>query len=277
MQHTEHSPVAVTQPGGKERNGRPGFRARTWRRGAFGLGVVAGFAGAALVGVWQRWGQFNPRLGSSARAAAGIPIVPTQHPWYFPMLLLHVIGATIALVACVVQVWPWLRRTHPRVHRYVGRVYVFAGVFPATIFGIVVEVFWPFSAVTAFQQVLLAVLWIFVTTYGFMLARRGRFDDHRRWMLRSFALTTSVLVETAFSAAVDMLFLRVVHTQLAGSKYIFTQVTSATDNWLGMVIAILAVEWWFERERLRHSARRQPLAGPQESTADGVASTIPAS
>jgi uncharacterized membrane protein YozB (DUF420 family) len=281
MEDIDLSPVDLTRPGGVEPDDHTGLAAPHRRRGrasGIAVGVLAVLVLAAFGDIWQRWGQFNPRLGSSARAAAGIPINPVEHPWYFPILLLHVMGATVALATCVLQVWPGLRRRHPRVHRNVGRVYVFAGVYPATFFGLAVEMFWPFSAATAVQQVFLALLWLFVTTYGWMLVRRGRIVDHRRWMLRSFALTTSVMVETAIEIPIDLLFRTVLHTELAGSKYIFMQVSSATDNWLGMVLAILAVEWWFERERLRRrSATRRPAAEPFESTADAAASTVSAS
>lgn len=273
MEQVELSSAGLAQPGGGERNGRTGRAARPRRASGIAVGVFAALVAVAFVMIWSRWGHFNPRLGSSARAAAGIPINPVKHPWYFPILLLHVIGATVALATVVLQVWPWLRRRHPQVHRSVGRVYIFAGVYPATISGLVVEAFWPFSLATGIQQAFLAVLWLYVTTYGFVLARRGQTADHRRWMLRSFALTASPMVETVIGPPIDMILRMGLHTELAGSKYIFMQVSSATDNWMGVLLAILAVEWWFERERLRRSARRRPSVRPRESTADVVPST----
>jgi uncharacterized membrane protein len=240
----------------------------------------------ALVSVWSRWGQFNPKLGSSARAAAGIPINPKQHPWYFPMLLMHVITASLTLPTCVLQLWPWLRREHPRIHRIVGRVYIFGGVWPATVFGLIVEAFWPFSIETAFQQVFLALLWTAVTTYGFVLIRRGEYARHRRYMIRSFALTFSVMVETALGYPVSWIMAIGYHSELGGNKYIFQQASASTDNWLGMVVTIIAVEWWLERDQLRRAARRQVLqpraagramesaAGPMDSADDVYGSTV---
>jgi len=35
-------------------------------------------------------------------------------------------------------VWPWFRSTNPVAHRRIGRVYVFAGVLPAGLFGLVI-------------------------------------------------------------------------------------------------------------------------------------------
>jgi uncharacterized membrane protein len=274
MEHVELSPVDLARSGTEQGNNGtgPGARRKPRRRGIriFLTVLILGVLYAYAV-IWARWGQFNPRLGSSARAAAGIPINPTQHPWYFPILLIHVIAATIALGTCVIQAAPWVRRRYPRLHRVSGRFYIFAGVYPAAIFGLVVEVFWPFSVATAFQQAALAVLWPFVTTVGYVLKRQGRIADHRRWMMRSFALTTSVMVETALTGSIAHIFNTVRYTELGGSKYIFAQVSSATDNWLGMLIAILIVEFWLERERLRSTSPRRRLSiAAREATAEKV-------
>jgi uncharacterized membrane protein YozB (DUF420 family) len=43
--------------------------------------------------------------------------------------------------------------------------------------------------VTTFGFGTLAVLWIGTTAMGWRMARAGRFADHRRWMIRSFAVT----------------------------------------------------------------------------------------
>lgn len=223
---------------------------RRWGRD-IALGLLAAYALTALVIAWSRWGKFDPAMGSQARERVGISLSPTEHPWYYPMLLLHIVGASVALATCVFQIWPWLRRTHPRVHRYVGRVYVFAGVVPGAIFALVVQAFWPFSVVTAFSQVVMALLWLSVTLYGFVLRRQGRIADHRRWMFRSFALTCTVLVELTINPIVELIINTQLHTRLASSLDIFMQVKDTNENWLGLTICLVAVEWKLERERIR--------------------------
>lgn len=39
---------------------------------------------------------------------------------HFPLLVAHIGFGTIALITCCLQVWPWLRQKHPRVHRVSG-------------------------------------------------------------------------------------------------------------------------------------------------------------
>ncbi len=237
------SPADALQDG--ERRGR-----RSWGRNV-ALGLLALFALTALAITWSHWGKFDPGAGSQERERVGLSLSPAEHPWYYPMLLLHIVGASVALATCMFQIWPWLRRVHPRVHRYVGRVYVFAGVYPGAVFAIVVQVFWPFSAATVLSQVVPAALWVAVTTYGVVLRRQGRIAEHRRWMLRSFALTVTALAVLVIDPLVDLVIGTQLHTRLVGSMDIFLQVKDANENWLGLVICLVAVEWKLELDRLR--------------------------
>ncbi|HEX6501152.1 MAG TPA: DUF2306 domain-containing protein [Micromonosporaceae bacterium] len=251
MQNVELSPASVTQRGGDGRNGQADVAAtsRPRRRIKMFSVALAAFTAFVIMSVVPLWAGYI----SSPRGR----LSPAEHPWFFPVLILHVGASTVGLCTSIMQVWPWLRRKYPRVHRYTGRVYVFAGIYPAGVTAIVLTIFWPFSAVTTFGQDLLAVLWLSVTTYGFILARRGRTVDHRRWMLRSFALTASVMLNEILEPPIEAILRLQLHTRLAGSEDVLAQMANATDNWMGLTLSIIAVEWWLERDLLRRSARRR--------------------
>ncbi|MGH3788599.1 MAG: DUF2306 domain-containing protein [Pseudonocardiaceae bacterium] len=113
---------------------------------------------------------------------------PPGYLWYYPMLVTHIFFGSVALLTACLQVWPWLRQHHPAVHRWSGRLYVFAGALPAAV---VVLTITPFSVWGANQQTgntMLAVLWLATTLAGYRATRQRRFADHREWMIRSFAL-----------------------------------------------------------------------------------------
>ncbi|MGH3787269.1 MAG: DUF2306 domain-containing protein, partial [Pseudonocardiaceae bacterium] len=119
--------------------------------------------------------------------------VPPDYPWYYPMLVTHIFFGSVALLTACLQVWPWLRRQHPKVHRGSGRIYVFAGALPA---GIVVLTITPFGVWGPNQQTantMLGLLWLATTLAGYRAARQRRFADHREWMIRSFALAFSIV------------------------------------------------------------------------------------
>jgi uncharacterized membrane protein len=250
----------------KVRTGKP-RRRRNVILTIVGLAVLA-----ALYIAWQRWGHFDPAMGSQAREKAHIQIDSREHPLYFWLLIGHIMGASIALGAGVFQLWRGLRTKHPRIHRNIGRIYVFAGVLPAVFFALVVEAYLPFSVVTAVSQVTLSVLWGGVTIFGFVLRRQGRIAAHRRWMYRSYALTCSVLVELSIDPFVQMLISTQFRSRLDGNLDIYFQVKDSTENWVGLLIVILVVEGYFEYERLRRWGGRRrlpvPPSAPGASTED---------
>jgi uncharacterized membrane protein len=211
------------------------------------LGALTAYAAFALYLTWLNFITF----GAEERRLS-----PEEHPWYFPVLVAHVATSSIALIACIPQVWPWFRRRYSRLHRYFGRVYVFAGVLPAVLSALALIMFWPFSVVSEVGHVFVAMIWASITTYGFVLARQGRTADHRRWMLRSFALTVSVLLGMILSVPINMLLRMQLDTRLEGSEDILRQMSLSTENWLAFAVSFVAVEFWLEREQLRrHSAR----------------------
>src|SRR5689334_2060339 len=124
---------------------------------------------------------------------------PEGFALYYPLLVAHVLFATMAMLTCCVQVWPWFRKRYPIAHRMIGRVYVFGGVIPAGIIGLVIGAVSPYGPTLRVSNVLLAILWLTCTITGYRMMRHYRFVEHRRWMTRSFALTMSVITNRVWT------------------------------------------------------------------------------
>jgi uncharacterized membrane protein len=102
-------------------------------------------------------------------------------------LLPHFIGGAIALLAGIVQFWAGLRRRHPRVHRWIGRVYlasVVVGAGSAFVLSFRAVLGWPFGTATF----VMACAWTLATVMAFVAIRRGQVAAHREWMLRSYVV-----------------------------------------------------------------------------------------
>ena len=217
--------------------------------------VLVAFAAAVLVSeayVWKRYGTFDPANGR---------LPSDEFPGYFPVLMVHIMSSSVALATCVLQIWPWLRRHHPRIHRISGRVYIFAGVYPAAITVLILETAWP--SINVFSDLITGALWLGTTTVGLVLARKRRTADHRRWMLRSFALTISVLFSQVLQPPIRALLKIYIP-----DDYTAILTSSSITVWLSWILPFLAVEWLLEREQLRRSARLRRLSAAEvgEST-----------
>jgi uncharacterized membrane protein len=167
---------------------------------------------------------------------------------HFPLLVAHVVFGSIALLTACAQVWPWLRERHPAVHRTVGRVYVFAGVLPAGLLALPVGALSPFGPVARVSNVLLASLWLAVTITGYRRARQRRFVEHRRWMVRSFALTASIITNRVWGAIAYVTLAPHLDTLFQGNETMLAWTIAGLATWLGWVLTLLAAEWWLERD-----------------------------
>lgn len=202
---------------------------------------------------------------------------PDFFPPHFVVLSLHVVFGSVAMVTCCLQVWPWFRARYPRAHRVVGRVYVFGGCLPSGLLGLVVGVATPWGPVTMASDVLLALLWLGFTLAGWRMARQRRFADHRRWMVRSFALTMSIITNRLYSVLFLILLLPQLETTFHGDEALMGSTAASLSAWLGWVLPLLVAEWWLERGA---SARRRRRPRPSVQDAprpDTAAPPMPAS
>lgn len=123
-------------------------------------------------------------FGGTSQWASNILGNTLAKPW----LWLHIAGAATALLVSPVQLLPWVRKRYPRVHRITGRIYVI-GCLAGGVGGFVVAFGSTAGPIATVGFALLAPTWIFVNIQGWRAAIDRRFQDHRRWMFRSFSLT----------------------------------------------------------------------------------------
>ena len=121
-----------------------------------------------------------------------------------PWLKVHVAGAATALLVGPVQFLPWVRRRFPAVHRPLGRVYVI-GCLAGGVGGLIMAFGSTAGPIATAGFASLAACWITANVQGWRLAMARRFDDHRAWMLRSFALTFAAVTLRIYIVVLPML------------------------------------------------------------------------
>jgi len=174
-----------------------------------------------------------------AQSRVPAPAGFAAHYWF---LVAHITFGTVAIVGVVLQVWPWLRRTHPVVHRRVGRVYVFGGAIPAAVMAATIGAVSPFGPVVAAIDVVAALLWLGFTIAGWRAVRQRRFADHRKWMVRSFAMTMHTLLTRALS---PLGFLVVMPRIADKTEMILSAAT--VSGVLSVLTLLLLSQWWLDR------------------------------
>jgi len=123
-------------------------------------------------------------------------LIDSKHPawnhyqpfkWY---LLPHGIMGACALLLGPMQFSDRLRQRFTKFHRVVGRFYV-AGVFFAAPLGLYIQYFEERMGGTrsfSFAAFTDAALWILTTAIAMVFILKGKVQQHRQWMTRSFAV-----------------------------------------------------------------------------------------
>lgn len=85
-----------------------------------------------------------------------------------------------------------VRARRPAIHRMVGRVYMVCCLLGG-VAGLVLAAGSSAGPIASVGFGGLAVAWLTTTAMGWRYARMRRFAEHRRWMIRSWALTLSAV------------------------------------------------------------------------------------
>ncbi|MCC3764160.1 DUF2306 domain-containing protein [Glycomyces sp. TRM65418] len=200
------------------------------------------------------------RLPSYLTFDTGDSLVELQDAFpetHYLMLSGHILFGSIAIVTCSMQVWPWLRQHHPKVHRISGRVYVFAGVVPSGLFALVVSVVSVVGPAGRIGNVLLALLWFGTTFAGLAAARRRRFREHRRWMIRSFALCTSIVVNRVWLFLILMVLLPFQDGYYGGDMDALVEDAAVVSIWMSWIVNLMIAQWWLDRQPRRGKVRER--------------------
>ncbi|MGW1175628.1 DUF2306 domain-containing protein [Kitasatospora sp. NPDC002543] len=154
-------------------------------------------------------------------------------------LYVHILGAVTALA-----VGPWqfsrrLRERRPRLHRGIGVTYLL-GCLVGGVGALLMAPVAYGGAVSGLGFACLAVAWLVTGGAGLRAILDGRVADHRRWMVRSFALT--------FAAVTLRLMLLAVAAAQLDFRTSYTAIA-----WLCWVPNLL-LACWFTRTRRTSAA-----------------------
>jgi uncharacterized membrane protein len=178
---------------------------------------------------------------------AGGTRVPATFALHYPLLVAHVMFASVAMVTAVAQIWPGLRARRPVLHRRVGRVYVLAAI-PAAACAMVIGAVTPFGPFLAVSNVVLATMWLWFTVNGYLAARQRHFAQHRRHMILSATLALSIITNRIWTPMLVLAFLPLQDNMFGGNEEHFVWFVAGIGAWLGWSIPFFAVRRWLNRK-----------------------------
>lgn len=163
-----------------------------------------------------------------------IPIVAWRIAFY-----VHVFSSVLALMAGFTQFSNNILRNYKQLHRTIGKMYVVNILFVNFPAGMILAVYanglWP----TKIAFIILDCLWFYFTLRAFTAIMKGKVEEHRDFMIRSFALTFSAITLRSWKII------------LTGMFHPDPLVLYMVDAWMGFVPNLLFAEWLIRRRKAK--------------------------
>lgn len=202
-------------------------------------------------------------IGSWRWMLGGVALQMEQmlyHEQLRPLVLYtHIICAPVSLVLVPFQLWKGLRNRRPTVHRLLGRLYG-GSILLASTSGLWLAITTEAGAYAAWGFGLLAVAWFITTSMGVGLAVRRDFTGHRRWMIRSVAMTMAAVTLRVYIIPTEVMDF--------GSPDTYQAIA-----WLCWVPNLIAAELYLRRLKMRKERPQRVAAerilGPEEFDGSG--------
>ncbi|WP_199415058.1 DUF2306 domain-containing protein [Chitinophaga silvisoli] len=162
-----------------------------------------------------------------------------QIPLWKAAFYIHVFSSILALAAGFTQFSDHFLQHYKRLHKLIGNIYVIDILiinFPAgLIMGVYANGLWP----SKLAFILLDCLWFYFTYKALITIKKGDVAAHKRFMIRSYALTFSAITLRTWKIILFHAF----HPDPLTLYMI--------DAWMGFVPNLLFAEWWIYRCRVR--------------------------
>jgi uncharacterized membrane protein len=157
--------------------------------------------------------------------------------WWRIAFYVHVFSSIFALAAGFTQFSNYILKNYKSIHRVIGKIYVINVLlinFPAVM---ILAVYANGLLPAKMAFVILDCLWFYFTLRAFVAIRRKQIDEHREFMIRSFALTFSAIT------------LRTWKVILSSAFNMDPLTLYMVEAWMGFVPNLLFAEWLIRRKR----------------------------
>ena len=113
--------------------------------------------------------------------------------YYRASFYTHIFSSIIVLFSGAFLFSKYALTRYPKLHRNVGKIYILLILFLSAPSGLIMGFHANGGIWVKLSFFLLTPLWWFFTYMGYRTIRKGNVREHRKWMIRSFALTLSAI------------------------------------------------------------------------------------
>lgn len=150
------------------------------------------------------------------------------------VFIAHITASPLALIFGAINLWERRSKKFRALHRWTGRAYG-VSILVGSVSGLVMAIGAEGGPIAGLGFGILAILWFVTTAQAIRFAMVRKFKEHRRWIMRSFALTFAAVTLRIYLPGFMI---------LGEMSYMQASVWVA---WLCWVPNLALVEWWLRR------------------------------
>lgn len=147
----------------------------------------------------------------------------------------HVMSSSLCLLAGFTQFSKTFLKKFPAVHRLTGWLYVGVILLLSGPSGLIMSLYANGGLISQTAFTTLSLLWMYFTYRAFYFAKAGNYVAHRKFMIRSYALTLSAITLRAWK----FLIVLAIRPQPMDAYMLVA--------WLGWVPNLLLAEWYIRK------------------------------
>lgn len=182
---------------------------------------------------------------------------------HLPTVAIHAATGGIALLTGPLQFSRRLRRRRAW-HRWIGRVYLFAGVLPSALSGLVATLLTSSGPVAMTAFLTLDILWLITALAAYRTARTGQYAEHRKWMLRNFSLTFAAVTLRIWLIAMIAIQLPWLGSLYGGDFKQISTTAYTVSQWMSWLPNLLLVEIYLARRAARDAQHALAAAAQKQ-------------
>lgn len=156
-------------------------------------------------------------------------------PWRVSFYI-HVFTSPLVIVAGLLQFNRWIYHNRPRIHKLSGYIYIIVLLFISGPAAFIMSVYANGGYVAQTSFVTLSLLWILFTFIAYRKVRKGEFESHIKWNMRSYALTLSAVTLRFYAYLFDYF-----HIGLGPRE---TYIVLAYMSWIPNLIFVELLIYW---------------------------------
>lgn len=149
-------------------------------------------------------------------------------PLWRTAFYIHIFGGMLAIITGPLQFITRWRERYLSFHRATGKIYVSSIILIGAPTGLYMAFYATGGTPASLGFIVMSALWFYTTFMGLHTIRKGQVEKHKRWMIRSYAVT--------FSAVTLRLWVPILSLYLT-MEHLLVIIVTAWISWLFNLVA----------------------------------------